>query len=91
MLWMMTTLTRLPRSRIGMAVGTAIVSLWRFCFRRKSSSTRRHSRRHSCHKNSHKEVAIVADEKAGLLAADEVDDLPPAYEDEDNAKKPADL
>jgi len=76
-------------SLIGMAVGTAVVSLWRFFFRRKSSSTRRHSRRHSCHKASHKEAAIVADEKAGLMAVDEVEDLPPAYKDDDDVKKPA--
>ncbi|KAK4162496.1 hypothetical protein QBC43DRAFT_302001 [Cladorrhinum sp. PSN259] len=79
---------------IGMAVGTVIVSLWRFFVRRKpSSSHHRHSRRHSCHKVSHREVAIVAEEKAGLMAAEETEDLPPppAYEDADITKKPAEV
>ncbi|KAK4174051.1 hypothetical protein QBC36DRAFT_313326 [Triangularia setosa] len=65
-------------SLIGMAVGTVIVAMWRFF--RKPTHTRRHSRRHSLHKASHKE-AVVAEEKSGLLAAEEEQDAPPAYQD----------
>ncbi|KAK3996501.1 hypothetical protein QBC44DRAFT_149267 [Cladorrhinum sp. PSN332] len=82
-------------SLIGMAVGTVIVSLWRFFVRRKSSSShRRHSRRHSCHKASHREVAVVAEEKTGLMAVDETADLPPPpppYEDAEDTKKPTEV
>ncbi|KAK4229964.1 hypothetical protein QBC38DRAFT_70200 [Podospora fimiseda] len=79
-------------SLIGMAVGTVIVSLWRFFVRRKSCSSRRHSRRHTCHKASHGEVAVVAEEKAGLMAVDETEDFPPpppAYDEAEDVKKPA--
>ncbi|KAK0661585.1 hypothetical protein QBC41DRAFT_330356 [Cercophora samala] len=76
-------------SLIGMAVGTVIVAMWRF-FRKPTHTSRRHSRRHSLHKASHKE-AVVAEEKSGLLAAEEEEqDAPPAYRDaETTTTKPA--
>jgi hypothetical protein len=60
-----------------MVVGTLIVSVWRFFFRRPS-------RRHSHHKAADKEVAFT-EEKSGLI---EHQDPPPSYEAEgEDAKK----
>ncbi|KAI1408537.1 hypothetical protein F5Y13DRAFT_107589 [Hypoxylon sp. FL1857] len=67
-------------SILGMMVGTFVVFLWRLVFRRGSS--RRHHRHGHHHKASHAE-AVAHDEKAGLMAHVEEDEVaPPAYVEE---------
>ncbi|KAM0333537.1 hypothetical protein ACHAQA_002202 [Verticillium albo-atrum] len=77
-------------SVIGMAVGTAIVCLWRLVVRRESPWIHRQCRRrggHACSKASRHETAF-AEEKAGLLESqNDVADLPP-YEEAPQATKP---
>lgn len=68
-------------SLIGMAVGTVIVSSWRFFRRRSSGHRRRHSRHHQ-RKATLKESAPV-EEKSGLI---EHQDPPPSYEEEETVK-----
>jgi len=62
-----------------MMVGTVVVCLWRFFYRRQSPFARRHCRRrgHSCHKTNVAEAAVVDEEKSGLM---EDQDAPPQYE-----------
>ncbi|OTA54644.1 hypothetical protein K449DRAFT_389097 [Hypoxylon sp. EC38] len=67
-------------SILGMMVGTFVVFLWRLVARRGGS--RRHHRHGHHHKASHAE-AVVQDEKAGLMAHVEEDEVaPPAYVEE---------
>ncbi|KAI1140802.1 hypothetical protein F5Y05DRAFT_374980 [Hypoxylon sp. FL0543] len=67
-------------SILGMMVGTFVVFLWRLVFRRGGS--RRHHRHGHHHKASHAE-AVAHDEKAGLMAHVEEDEVaPPAYVEE---------
>ncbi|KAI0883681.1 uncharacterized protein GGS22DRAFT_165793 [Annulohypoxylon maeteangense] len=67
-------------SILGMMVGTFVVFLWRLVARRGSS--RRHHRHGHHHKASHSE-AVLRDEKSGLMAHVEEDDvLPPVYVEE---------
>lgn len=65
-------------SIIGMIIGTLIVGLWRKVVRGQSFFPGTH-RRH--HKTPQKE-AVIEEEKSGLLA-EETEELPPAYEDEE--------
>ncbi|EJT70481.1 hypothetical protein GGTG_11504 [Gaeumannomyces tritici R3-111a-1] len=77
-------------SVLGMVVGTLIVGLWRFFVRGQTFFPRRCHRRSgstSQHKASEHD-ATVADEKSGLMAAEDVQDVPPSYTDEE-ATKPA--
>ncbi|KAI2464643.1 hypothetical protein F4781DRAFT_412419 [Annulohypoxylon bovei var. microspora] len=66
-------------SILGMMVGTFVVFLWRVVARRGSS--RRHHRHGHHHKASHAEAALH-DEKSGLMAHAEEDDVPPVYIEE---------
>lgn len=82
-------------SVLGMLVGTSIVFIWRVFARRQTPWMQRHCRRRRAHshssrnrsannKASRKEVALVEDEKSGLMALhdeEDVADLPP-YEEE---------
>lgn len=71
-------------SLIGMVVGTLIVSVWRFFFRRPSHR-RRHSRSHShSHRKAPKAEVAAADveEKSGLMEHQEQQDAPPSYDEE---------
>lgn len=70
-------------SLIGMAVGTLVVGVWRTVFRR-SSSNHHHRRHHSGHHKAVQKEAVVDEEKSGLM---ENQDLPPSYEDGEDAKK----
>jgi len=66
--------------RIGMAVGTLIVSAWR-TFVRRPSHHHHHHRRHHSRKSVQLETAVV-EEKDALMDNVEPEDEPPAYEDE---------
>ncbi|CRK27078.1 hypothetical protein BN1708_004300 [Verticillium longisporum] len=78
-------------SIIGMAVGTAIVCLWRLVVRRESPWVRHQCRRRAqASPKASRHESAVAEEKSGLLesqADDDVADLPP-YEEEPKATQP---
>ncbi|KAL2269541.1 hypothetical protein VTJ83DRAFT_1725 [Remersonia thermophila] len=76
-------------SLLGMAIGTAVVALWRiFRCRRRGASTstrsRRHRRQSRAHRKAVHEEAAAAEEKSGLMA-DHQDLPPPPYTDDKEA------
>ncbi|KLU83301.1 hypothetical protein MAPG_02365 [Magnaporthiopsis poae ATCC 64411] len=78
-------------SVLGMVVGTLIVGLWRVFVRGQTFFPRRCHRRSgstSQHKASEQDAAR-ADEKSGLMAEQDVQDVPPSYTDEETTKPAA--
>lgn len=78
-------------SVLGMVVGTLIVGLWRVFVRGQTFFPRRCHRRSgstSQHKASEQDAAR-ADEKSGLMAEQDVQDVPPSYTNEETTKPAA--
>lgn len=75
-------------SILGMAIGTAVVALWRVFRCRRSSANSRHHRHHRRHSRAHRKAvhkeAAAAEEKSDLMADHQ--DPPPPYTDEEQAE-----
>lgn len=72
-------------SIVGMIIGTVLVGVWRKFVRGQSFFPQHRRRSHSSTGHHHKAAraeAAAAEEKAGLME-EHVEELPPAYEDED--------